>query len=175
MKTQNYNNLFFISRKNIFTSIREIVQDNTDTAIIVPNVCSTNIKAISKFSALAYKNYPIVYDNFALDAVKKIGSVQFITAYQQNKNKSAIVFANMVCQTAKPINNRTINYGALALCMMNASSYCKNLSKDYKVQIHSPKFGTGFAGGDWTTISNLINDIWCADFITYIYEPKYND
>lgn len=178
MKTKNYNHNFLISKKEIFNTVNESIKSNIDTSIIIPNACSTNIKSISKFSAIAYKKYPILYDNFTLNTIKKLGSTQFINVFQDKKNKNSIIFANMICQTTKPKNDRFINYGALALTMIDISSYCKrflDINKECKLEIHSPKFGTGFSGGDWKTIANLIDDIWAENFITFIYEPNNYD
>jgi hypothetical protein len=36
----------------------------------------------------------------------------------------------------------------------------KNEFPDFTTEIHSPKLGTGVAGGNWSLIEELITDIW---------------
>ena len=53
------------------------------------------------------------------------------------------------------------------------NSIIQEISEKYnyqfkKVEINSPKFGSGLAGGNWYFINDLIEDIW-GDFNVYIY------
>lgn len=174
--TNDFN--FSISKKDIFQYINEIINNkNNNTTIVVPHVCSVNINKTSKFANAAYKHYPIVQQNYTLNNVKKMGTTQFIEAYSNGRTKTSIIFANMICENSASKYNpkaRLINYGALVLCMFDVSAFIKNYLKnstDITVQIHAPKFGTGFAGGDWRVIGSLISDIW-QNQTTYIYEPN---
>jgi hypothetical protein len=54
--------------------------------------------------------------------------------------------------------------------MNQVRSYTKELQKNSenaRVEIHSPKFGSGLAGGNWNFIEELIKDIWydCEVFV----------
>jgi hypothetical protein len=177
---QNNDFNFSISKKDIFQYIKDIITNkDNNTTVLVPHVCSINATKTSKFASVAYKHYPIVQQNYTLSKTKKMGTTQFIEAYTNNKTKNSIIFANMICENSIniPKNNsriRLINYGALALCMFDVSAFIRNYLKnntDHNVQIHAPKFGTGFAGGDWKVIGSLISDIW-NNQTTYIYEPN---
>lgn len=164
-------------RQDIFSEVRNVV-NTQDIHVVIPNVCGLDINNQSRFSLSLYDQYPIILENLSLLNAKKLGDNQIIVAYENSNSKSKIIVANMFCNGKKDkITQRIINYGALSACMLHLRAYCKQLTssdKEHKVQIHSPKIGLGFAGGDWRTISNLIEDIWCYDFGVYIYEPTHN-
>lgn len=168
---------FLTSKKNIFHIVSDILKNNIDTSVLIPNSCNTDNNIVSKFSTLIYDQYPIVKQNILLNHQNKIGTNKYITLLDNTKTKSQIIIANMFCESKNTYSKRNINYGALAMCMMDINKYCREYNKinsDKKIQIHSPKFGTGFSGGDWKTIANLIDDIWAKHFTTFIYEPNLN-
>lgn len=175
MKTQHKNYGYQTSRKDIIQSTLNILKNNNDISIIVPHVCSTDINCVSKFMNTISRTYPSVLTNYQLDTNKKLGSVQFIQTLQNQNDKTILVFANMICQSPHKLKSeRLINYGALSLCMFEVIKYMRTYSSQYKehnMQIHAPKFGTGYAGGDWRVISSLIHDIWHNSGV-YIYEPN---
>ena len=172
MKVKYVDNRFFMSKKDIFFVVDQTVNSN-DTIVIIPNAIGLNNSGHSKFSNILYQKFPSIKDNIELSNKQQLGNSQYIVV-QSNKQKNQIICANMFCKQNRGKYNRVLDYGALASCMLQVRSRAKNLSNntDKKIQIHSPKFGTGFAGGDWRTISNLINDIWARDFTCFIYEPK---
>jgi len=47
-----------------------------------------------------------------------------------------------------------IRYGALAMCLSSLSQEARNLS----ATVHMPRIGTGYAGGNWSVISELIDE-----------------
>jgi hypothetical protein len=51
---------------------------------------------------------------------------------------------------------KPIRYGALVHCMEQVKSYCEEHSK----KIHCPKFGSLRAGGEWSEILHIIEEIW---------------
>jgi hypothetical protein len=158
MKLRRNDNKFFISKKDIFYVVDQTLNNTNDITVIIPNAIGLNNSGNSKFSNILYKKFPSIKDNIELS---------------NNQQKNQIICANMFCKHPKNKYNRIIDYGALASCMLQVRTKAKVISNDTdkKIQIHSPKFGTGFAGGDWKTISNLINDIWARDFTCFIYEP----
>lgn len=175
MKIQSKNYTLQISRKDIIQSTYKLLKDNNDTTIIIPHVCSTDINSVSKFMNIISEHYPSVLTNYQLDTNKRLGSVQFVQTLQNQTDKTIMVFANMICQSPHKLKSeRLLNYGALSLCMFEVIKYMRAYSsqfKEHNIQIHAPKFGTGYAGGDWRVISALINDIWHNNGV-YIYEPS---
>ena len=172
MKLKRNENDFFMSKKDMFYVIDQTVNSN-DTTVIIPNAINTLSQFESKFSNILYKKFPIVKNNIELSNKKKLGSIQCISV-DTNKQKNQTICANMYCKHNKGCYNRMLDYGALASCMLQVRAQAKIIANntEKKIQIHSPKFGTGFAGGDWKTIANLVNDIWARDFTCFIYEPK---
>jgi hypothetical protein len=67
-------------------------------------------------------------------------------------------------------NKRPLNYAALVYCMNQVRTFAKEFQTqhDSKIEIHSPKFGSGLAGGNWNFISELINDVW-YDSHVFVY------
>jgi hypothetical protein len=58
-------------------------------------------------------------------------------------------------------NPRPLNYAYLVKSMLQIKKYMTtNYGVDNPIEIYSPKFGSGLAGGDWNFIENLIEDIW---------------
>lgn len=174
MKTKAYNRHdFFLSRKNIFEICENAIRSTNDTSIFIPHICGMNDNP-SKISRLIYDRYPIVKQNIDVSVNHKIGQNQYVSVLH-NKNKQSNIFvANMFCRNQKN-KNRHVNYYALATCMINLQNHCKNYklaNSDQKIEIHSPKIGTGIDGGDWNTIANLIDDIWANYFTVFIYEPN---
>jgi hypothetical protein len=172
MKLRRNDNKFFMSKKDIFYVVEQTLNNTNDITVIIPNAIGLNNSGNSKFSNILYKKFPSIKDNIELSNKQQLGSSQYIVV-ESNQQKNQIICANMFCKHPKNKYNRIIDYGALASCMLQVRTKAKVISNDTdkKIQIHSPKFGTGFAGGDWKTISNLINDIWARDFTCFIYEP----
>lgn len=85
-----------------------------------------------------------------------------------------IVIANMVAQngiSSKSTGNRNfvspnpIRYGALLKCM-------EEIAIEYPTHvIHTPKFGSLRAGGNWALIEELIKEIWYNHTVNiYVFE-----
>jgi hypothetical protein len=89
-----------------------------------------------------------------------LGETQFVKIEREK-----LVVANMVAQhglqsqlTPELMATRPpIRYGALAKCMGQVS----HVAQVSGAQIHCPKFGSDLAGGNWTVISELIQELWC--------------
>lgn len=167
------NNLHNIaSYKLIFGDLFEsIKKQHTDA--IVPHVVSNSGKFSSGFAAAVEKNYPIVKANYEMLSTYKLGENQFIKI--DAGNRRSIIFVNMIAQNSNARRGkRQLNYLSLVKCMALISTYIRNNYSEIdsnKVEIHAPKFGCGFAGGNWNFISDLIDDVW-GDYTTYVYTPK---
>ena len=164
MKLSHMNrNMFHLSNDNIFDIASKIVSSKDRISVVIPHVCN-NVNAFGAgFADVISTKYPIVKANFHVAGAQKLGYTQFITAYSSSTNNK-IVVANMIAQNGliNSKNTRPLHYPSLIKCMSDVESYCKKLadSTECVVQIHSPRFGSGLAGGNWLFISDLIDDIW---------------
>ena len=141
------------------------------SSVIIPHVCN-NVGAFGAGFAGAVRNtYPEVATNFELLGRPRLGYVQFIPVLREPSYEYRLVFANMIAQnkTISQANPRPLNYEALVTCMANVRESVLKSGFD-KVEFHCPKFGSGLAGGDWSLIELLIEDIW-KDFKVVVYNP----
>jgi hypothetical protein len=164
----------FYLKKDIFESTRKIVScENKSYNIVIPHVCNNINLFGAGFAHHVGKNYPMVKENFHLLGKKSyLGYTQFVSAFVNPKTNSQIIFANMIAQnkTISVENPRPLNYAALTVCMTEVKRYIDNikLNNDVETSIHAPKFGSGLAGGNWSFIECLIQDIW-HNTTTFIY------
>lgn len=177
-KNKNYPNYYF-SHNDIFATVTNLVKDSstTDTVLIIPHVCNNIGIFGGGFAKDVSEYFPIVKENFLALGKKesKLGKVQYVDVYNNNKTKNRIVVANMIAQNGIISNKniRPLNYGALVYCMNDINYYINTLirSNTENIQIHAPKFGSGLAGGNWLFIQDLIGDIW-TDNNVCIYNKK---
>jgi hypothetical protein len=150
----------------------------TGSHVLIPHVCNNVDGFGAGFAGDVASRYPSVKQNFHLlgkDA--KLGYVQFVTVKEDPKYKYKLIFANMIAQNGlfnSSKNPRPLYYPALIRCMERIRQYSAELSGSTEgsmVEIHSPKFGSGLAGGNWYFISDLIEDIWNNNNV-YIYSKK---
>jgi len=90
----------------------------------------------------------------------KLGEVQFVPQWDGK------VIAN--CATQDDFVPRGIchaNYDAIRVCMERVKDYAR--SKGFGIAI--PKIGAGLAGGDWTIIEGILNDVFSDYDITVYY------
>lgn len=173
MKTihKNKTNLPII-HGDIFEYLEKFIHDkNNGSSVIVPHVCNNIDLFGAGFAAAVSKHYPVVKANYhLLNGKQHLGYTQFVTVAENKEYEHKLIFANMIAQNGVIGNNnqRPLNYGALVKSMISVNQFInQNFDKENPVQIHSPKFGCGLAGGDWNFISELIKDIWghCSIFI----------
>lgn len=86
-----------------------------------------------------------------------------------------VIVANMCAQqgVVSADNPHPLKYAALVHCMEFVAHWIatnKNWLQrsDKSFQIHAPRFGSDRAGGNWTFITALINEIW-RDYDSYVY------
>jgi hypothetical protein len=176
-KIKNNKNRILYIRQNIFESIENrLISDNKSFTLIVPHVCN-NINVFGAgFAYHVSQHYPTVKENFHLLGKKaSLGYTQFLQVKSNKKTNGKIIFANMIAQhgTISKINPRPINYASLIKCMMDIKIFIESLEykDDTTTEIHAPKFGSRLAGGNWSFIENLIEDVW-PNIDTYIYVAK---
>ena len=78
-----------------------------------------------------------------------------MTDENKKKMRQTFTLINMIAQQGvrSRSNPKPIKYDALAKCLSRIPEYALKSQR-----IIMPKIGTGFAGGDWKTISRLIED-----------------
>lgn len=140
--------------------------------ILVPQCFSLNIKYINRLTQNLCTYFPELFTNLELFLTdkKNYGHTQFIECHnRKNKNLNRIIFANMIC-VKNTKSKRKIDYILLARCMSQIKTYLKNQTNNENDPIHifGAKFGTGFLGGNWSFIEQLIQDSWDG-FTTTIY------
>jgi len=146
--------------------------NNQGYDLLIPQCFDSNIKHLNKLTQNICIYFPELLTNLELFLVdkKNYGYTQFIECHnRKNKNLNRIIFANMVCiKNLK--SKRKIDYILLARCMSQISTYIKNQTNTENDPIHicGAKFGTGFLGGNWSFIEQLIQDSWDG-FTTTIY------
>lgn len=97
-----------------------------------------------------------------------LGETQFVHLPSRYNN---VCIANMVAQhgiRGMDVSGRPpIRYAALMDCMRQVANVAKNLNSE----IHCAKFGSDLAGGSWTEIEKIIEEIWCdKDIPVTVYE-----
>ena len=169
--TTNSTNYIPVYGQNIFEAVtKRAVAKNQGSTIILPHVCNNIDLFGAGFAAEIAKHYPEVKSNYHLlgkNFLKSnLGHAQFIDVFVDKQYGHKITIVNMIAQNGikSSSNNRPLNYAALCKSMITISRHIQMntgfLSKNERVEIHAPKFGSGLAGGNWNFISDLIHDIW---------------
>lgn len=137
------------------------------TSVIIPHVCNNIDLFGAGFASAIAKEYPDVKSNYHLLGKKFLkdnpGYVQYIDVEYEKKYNRRIIVANMIAQNGvrSYTNTRPLNYAYLVKSMVDVKRFVlKNFNSENPVEIHTPKFGSGLAGGNWEFISCLIEDIW---------------
>lgn len=176
MKTTITTNSLKIIRGDLFYKIEDNIRaGNNGTSILVPHVCNNINLFGGGFADAVSQHYPEVKENYHLLGSKflknSLGYVQFVEVLKIPNFNHRLIFANMIAQNGiiNKKNPRPLNYFALAQCMNNVKKYIQQHFNDEPIQIRCPKFGCGLAGGNWTFIKDLINDIWYSNNV-YIYQ-----
>jgi O-acetyl-ADP-ribose deacetylase (regulator of RNase III) len=82
----------------------------------------------------------------------RLGNVSFATIGDQ------ISICHMICQHGYGSSNiRRLRYEALEHCLTQLADF----AIENKTSVHMPRIGTGYAGGSWEIISEIIDDCLC--------------
>jgi hypothetical protein len=118
----------------------------------------------SGFVVPLYTKWPIVkqlYHKWDMS----LGKTQIIIV-EENLEGNDIFVANMCAQSGicskstgprSKVNSKPIRYASLVRCMEDVANYVRAYKIDHIV---APMFGSGLAGGSWSTIEELIEEIW---------------
>ena len=137
--------------------------------VVVPHIVNNVGLWGSGFVIGVSDHYPGAEKSYRSKRQLELGDVDYYTC-------DNITVANMVAQNgvkgyAKvPMYNdpKPIRYAALCECMGWVHTYCKT----WGCEIHAPMFGADRAGGNWSFISELIDEIWRDISVTIYYLNK---
>jgi len=140
--------------------------------VVIPHCCN-NHKIMGAGVALALKKkWPGVEDKYQ----KSSSALGSISTYY-NVGEDGIIdthICNMIGQngTVSADNPKPVKYWALAKAMIRVHSLVDALILDTRnAVIHTPKFGSDLAMGDWNFILELIREIWLEQGIdVVVYE-----
>lgn len=129
------------------------VANDSHKKILIPHVCN-NIGAFgSGFVIPLGKTYPKARQSYFAIPKKNgklpIGTTDFVTVSDN------ISVANMIAQNGIG-GTRPLRYNALSKCLDEVAEYAIN----NEMEIYSPLFGSGLAGGNWLFIEEMIKDAW---------------
>ena len=150
--------------------------------VVIPHVCN-DIGKMGAGIALAIKRkwegaFNIYAGHIARvgQGEKNLGSTGFWDSNDNGVYDNVIV-CNMIAQHnfIGSNNSRPLNYGALAKCMNDVAE--RIIRERYncffnEIRIHTGKFGSDLAGGDWNIISEMIDYLWLnkgIDVVIYEY------
>ena len=94
---------------------------------------------------------------------KKIYSLGHVTFVEVEPD---FYVANMIAQVGvrSRSNRRPLSYEALSSCLSQVNTFSKQIG----ATIHAPRIGSGLAGGKWSQIESLIEDL--IENQVYIYD-----
>lgn len=140
-----------------------------DAPIVIPHICN-NIGAWgSGFVVPMGKNYPISKKTYLAKfntSGLKLGEVQCPLV------DTGIYAANMIAQDGissrstgdrSKVNSKPIRYAALCDCLEKINVAFGDCD------IYAPKFGSGLAGGNWSFIEELIDEILTNVRAIYVF------
>jgi len=179
MTAIKHNRIITLNDRDIFECSKQRVKAAINgSSVIIPHVCNNIGVFGGGFTGAIDKMYPIVKNNYELLGKtflqKNPGHTQFISVLQDDGSKHKLIFANMIAQNGiiGQKNKRPINYAFLVKSMINVKTYIlSNFDSESQIEIHAPKFGSGLAGGNWSFIENIIEDVW-GQIPVYIYNYK---
>jgi O-acetyl-ADP-ribose deacetylase (regulator of RNase III) len=99
------------------------------------------------------KRYPEVYDAY-IDKYRskkgwKLGDVQYVVVTDH-------IIANCATQDNYGTDKINVDYLAVKDCLMKLGQHCS----DTNLSLALPRIGAGLAGGNWTTIKNIIENVF---------------
>jgi hypothetical protein len=153
---------------------------------IIPHVCNNLggwgagfVLALTKEFGILPKEAYLKQTNLFPNKLDRLGKVSFAKMKERR-----VIIANMIAQNGyiSGTNPRPLKYDALVQCMKIVTQQIEYLnnnvssfSPEYNFTIHTCKFGSDLAGGNWSFIECLIEDIWTnsgIDVTVYEFEEK---
>lgn len=149
---------------------------------IIPHCCN-NLGVMGAGVAKALRDkWPFVYNIYkAMEEESSKGLQNRLGENCYAKIDGSIIVVNMIGQdgTQSSYNPKPVKYWALMKCMgliradIISTLHMKPMYAGRKTVIHTPKFGSDLAGGNWYFILDLIREQWldCGmDVVVYEFE-----
>jgi hypothetical protein len=182
--------------KNVRGDVTEPQRSIKDEVVIIPHCCNDKgvmgagvALGLKKKWSQVYGNYCLALHELRGAGKQLLGTVSChmvtdktpgLTDY--NPKVDTIIY-NMVGQHGTGIIDGVIpvKYWALAKAMLQIKTCCINIRETWDWYpdwnpvpvIHTPKFGSDLAGGNWNFILELIREIWLEagiDVVVYEFE-----
>jgi hypothetical protein len=150
---------------------------------VIPHICNNINKwgsgftySLSKKWEEPEKEYREYMSYCSGDPKDKLGHLaHYLSSAHFIQVENDIYIANMIAQSGiiSKNNPKPIKYVALVKCMEKVVEIIKTFYQQDKISIHCPKFGSKLAGGNFSFILELINEIWINNDINVtIYDFK---
>ena len=153
-------------------------RNDSNEIAVIPHCCNT-LGIMGAGVALALKKkWPIVYDVYKKLQKKSFGGLQLGDICSAKVNEHIIV-VNMIGQdgVVSPDNPKPVKYWALLKCMEKIRANITNGLYKHKDNreyvVHTCKFGSGLAQGNFDLILELIKEQWIdygIDVVIYEFE-----
>ena len=147
--------------------------------VIIPHCCNngrdgdgTGVMGAGVALALR-KKWPLVYTEYKnMEDRDKAGLRNRLGDNSYAKIDHHLVVVNMIAQNGIASNKNPIplKYEALISCMIKIVDYIRMIQKQTSnpIVIHSCKFGSDLAKGDWNFILELIRELWLENNISVV-------
>lgn len=139
--------------------VARTVRDKGSDRVIIPHVCNTLGVMGAGVAATLSRTWPQIlpaYEALCGGPRNPLGMTPSLEV------EPRLWVCNMIAQSGLGRGRVPLRYGALVHCMEHVS----NLAFTNAAHIVAPMFGSGLAGGDWSVIESLINEIWVEHDIT---------
>jgi len=161
-------------------------QCKVDELAIIPHCCN-NLGVMGAGVALSLKNkWPLVFDVYKKMEKESVNGLKYRlgeNCYARVENN--VIVVNMIGQdgVVSSHNSIPVKYWALLRCMQDIRANLIGIlhmnpeNEGLTPVIHTCKFGSDLAGGNWVFILELIREIWLEhgiDVIVYEFEPDKN-
>ena len=129
----------------------------TKSPKFICHIVNNQFQMGSGFVVPLMQHYPEVRPAYMAQPILVLGETQFVPV--KAENHGALIWVCHMCAQNSLIsstNPKPIKYAALISCMEQVAKAC--FAK--KGEIWAPMFGSLRAGGNWSFIEELINEIW---------------
>lgn len=134
-------------------NVARTVRDSGCNHVIIPHVCNNlGVMGAGVAAALA-REWPQILPPYEAVCARHNNPLGMTPSFEVEPN---LWVCNMIAQSGLGRSKTPLRYGALVHCMEHVS----NLAFTRAMCIVAPMFGSGLAGGDWSVIEHLINEIW---------------
>jgi O-acetyl-ADP-ribose deacetylase (regulator of RNase III) len=182
--------------KHVRGDVTQPQRSTKDDVVIIPHCCNDKGVMGAGVALGLKKKWPQVYNNYVADLNVLRGQgrtlLGTVSCHMISDNMPGLkgenprvdtIIYNMIGQHGTGIIDGVIpvKYWALAKAMLAIKNRCANIRETWDWYpdwnptpvIHTPKFGSDLAGGNWDFILELIREIWLEngiDVVVYEWE-----